>query len=82
MTSDNELPKDVRDLKEAIEKVPAPWRGELDRLMHQVAESSLRRKRILSLVQEALSQLRLDLMYLTFDLEATRRERDALRHGD
>jgi hypothetical protein len=30
-------------------------------------------------VQEALSQLRLDMKYLVFDLEATRRERDALR---
>jgi hypothetical protein len=32
-------------------------------------------------VQEALSQLRLDMKYLVFDLEATRRERDALRQG-
>jgi hypothetical protein len=27
-------------------------------------------------VQEALGQLRLDMKYLMFDLEATRRERD------
>jgi hypothetical protein len=27
-------------------------------------------------VQDALSQLRLDMKYLMFDLEATRRERD------
>jgi len=32
-----------------------------------------------TLVQEALSQLRLDMKYLVFDLEATRRERDAYR---
>lgn len=38
-----------------------------------------RRTRILNLCQEALSQLRLDMKYLIFDLEATRRERDALR---
>jgi hypothetical protein len=30
-------------------------------------------------VQDALSQLRLDMKYLMFDLEATRRERDELR---
>jgi hypothetical protein len=42
-------------------------------------ESTRRRRRILSLVQEALSQLRLDMKYLVFDLEATRRERDAYR---
>jgi hypothetical protein len=39
-------------------------------------ESTKRRRRILSLVQDALSQLRLDMKYLMFDLEATRRERD------
>ena len=36
---------------------------------------------ILSLVQEALSQLRLDMKYLVFDLEATRRERDAYKQS-
>jgi hypothetical protein len=49
--------------------------------MFRVVESTKRRRRILNLVQEALSQLRLDIKYLVFDLEATRRERDALRSG-
>jgi hypothetical protein len=38
-----------------------------------------RRRRILELVQEALSQLRLDIKYLMFDLEVTRKERDELK---
>jgi hypothetical protein len=33
----------------------------------------------LNLVQDALSQLRLDMKYMMFDLEATRRERDDYR---
>jgi hypothetical protein len=41
-----------------------------------VMESTKRRRRILSLVQDALCQLRMDMKYLMFDLEATRRERD------
>lgn len=41
-----------------------------------VQEYKDRRTRIISLVQEALEQLRLDMKYLIFDLEATRRERD------
>lgn len=45
----------------------------------QAVEAIKRRKRILSLVQEALSQLRLDIKYLMFDLEVTRKERDDLR---
>jgi hypothetical protein len=44
-----------------------------------VVDSVRRRRRILALVQDALSQLRLDIKYLMFDLEVTRRERDALR---
>ena len=35
-----------------------------------------RKHKILNLVQQAIGQLRLDLKYLVFDLEATRRERD------
>lgn len=42
-----------------------------------VNETQKRRRRILDLVQEALSQLRVDMKYLLFDLECTRRERDA-----
>jgi hypothetical protein len=45
----------------------------------KVIDSTKRRRRILAMVQDALSQLRLDLKYLMFDLEATRRERDEYR---
>jgi hypothetical protein len=48
----------------------------VDPALGRVIDSNRRRRRILSLVQDALSQLRLDMKYLAFDLEATRRERD------
>jgi hypothetical protein len=48
----------------------------LEPLLSRVVESTKRRRRIMNLVQDALSQLRLDMKYLLFDLEATRRERD------
>jgi hypothetical protein len=38
-----------------------------------------RRDKILALVQESLGELRLELAYLIFDLECTRRERDESR---
>lgn len=41
-----------------------------------IEESLERKKRVLGLVQEALSQLRLDLKYICFDLDCTRKERD------
>ena len=76
-----ELPKDVSDLAAAISNLPAEYRSRLETLMFRVVDSTKRRRRILNLVQEALSQLRLDMKYLVFDLEATRRERDALKQG-
>jgi hypothetical protein len=76
-----ELPKDVADLAAAVAALPADTRTKLEPLMSRVLDSTKRRRRILNLVQEALSQLRLDMKYLVFDLEATRRERDALRQG-
>ena len=73
-----QLPKEIVDLISAVEQLPEPHRARIQPVLARVAESTRRRKRILSLVQEALGQLRLDMKYLMFDLEATRRERDGL----
>lgn len=78
-TQTDELPKDVADLASAIAALPAEQRSLVEPLMFRVVDSTRRRRRILNLVQEALSQLRLDMKYLVFDLEATRRERDSLK---
>ena len=75
----NDVPKEIADLVEAIQGLSAETRGKLDPLMSVVVESSKRRRRILNLVQDALGQLRVDMKYLMFDLEATRRERDDYR---
>ena len=52
---------------------------DIDSAYSRVVDSVRRRRRILALVQEALSQLRLDIKYLMFDLDVTRKERDELR---
>ena len=72
----DELPADILRLAEAIRNLPDEVSGEVIPALERVIESTKRRRRILSLVQDALSQLRLDMKYLMFDLEATRRERD------
>jgi len=77
--SADELPKDLMDLANTIASLPAPFRTTLEPQVSRVIESTKRRRRILTLVQEALCQLRLDMKYLVFDLEATRRERDTFR---
>jgi hypothetical protein len=75
----DELPKDVLELIHGIQTLPADQQIALKPYVDRVAENTKRRRRILALVQEALSQLRLDMKYLVFDLEATRRERDAYK---
>lgn len=57
---------------------PADQRVLVD-AFNRIETANQRRVRILKLLQEALSQLRLDVKYLIFDLEATRRERDLYR---
>ncbi len=72
-----DTPVELVELTRAIEALPAAQRLTLQPALQRVLESTARRRKILQLVQEALGQLRLDMKYLVFDLEATRRERDA-----
>ncbi len=71
-----EIPDELQELIRSIEGLPERYREAITPAMQRVVDCSTRRRRILNLVQEALSQLRLDMKYLIFDLEATRRERD------
>ncbi|MFO0915563.1 MAG: transcriptional regulator [Pirellulales bacterium] len=75
------LPGELIEMAAVIAQLPAEYRARLEPLYHRVAENSRRRGKILNLVQEALSQLRLDMKYLLFDLEATRRERNEYRRA-
>jgi hypothetical protein len=75
----DETPVELKELASAIDALPARYRDAVTPALQRVIECSTRRRRILNLVQEALSQLRLDMKYLIFDLEATRRERDQYR---
>ena len=70
------LPTEIVDLQKRIAQLPPEYRMDLDKCVQRVVEFTSRRRRILNLVQEALGQLRLDMKYLMFDLDAPRRERD------
>lgn len=78
-TDDQQLPIDLNDLISAVQGLPEEHRLALQQPLNRVVEYTKRRRRILNLIQEALSQLRMDMKYLMFDLEATRRERDAYK---
>src|SRR5262245_30181483 len=71
-----DLSADLVELVALVETLPSEVRQRVGPALGRVVDSTARRRRILNLVQDALSQLRLDMKYLMFDLEATRRERD------
>jgi len=77
----DQLPLDLNDLITAVQGLPENYRKQLDQPLTRVVEYTRRRRRILNLIQEALSQLRMDMKYLMFDLEATRRERDTYKNA-
>ncbi|NOY40467.1 MAG: transcriptional regulator [Planctomycetes bacterium] len=74
-----QIPADLQKMAVALSTIPDQYAVQVAPLLDAVIESTKRRRRILSLVQDALSQLRLDMKYLMFDLEATRREREEYR---
>lgn len=74
--STDDLPAELTELGRLIAALPEEHARALTPAYQQACECVQRRRRILTLVQEALAQLRLDVKYLMFDLHATRRERD------
>ena len=80
-TKTEQLPIDLTDLISKVEELPDAYQAQLQPSLDRVVEYTRRRRRILNLIQEALSQLRLDMKYLMFDLESTRRERDEYKNA-
>jgi len=70
------LSPELRDLAATVATLLAPYSVIVGSKVQAVIDSYHRRTKILILIQDALVQLRLDMKYLVFDLEATRRERD------
>ena len=64
----DETPIELQEMAKAIELLPARYQKTVAPAMQRVVQCSTRRRRILNLVQEALSQLRLDMKYLIFEL--------------
>ena len=75
----DDIPQDLLDLMEIVDELPASYSNNIRPKLDRVVEFTRRRRRILNFIQEALGQLRLDMKYLMFDLDATRRERDTYK---
>lgn len=70
---------ELAELLRLADSLPAEYRSHFYPILDRLAASFERRERMLGCVQDSLNQMSLDLNYLIFDLEATRRERDHYR---
>jgi hypothetical protein len=73
----DQVPPELVELKQRILAQPPGIRAELEPLVDDAVEDARFRRRAMMLATDALAQFRLDLAALEFDLEVTRREREA-----
>ena len=72
------LPSELLTLRERVQAQPQEVRAELEPLVEDILDQARYRNRVLTVARGALEQYRLDLALTRFDLDATRREREAL----
>lgn len=68
------MAKNVRD--QALEILETHSDPNVRAAAETIRKSDMNKIKVLGLVQETLQQLRLDVKYMAYDLECTRRERD------
>lgn len=74
-----QIPADLEELRSQLAQLPEPQRQALMSLYDRVVDNFRLRNRILHVAKESLARLRLELAFMRFDLEATRREKEAFR---
>jgi len=70
---------ELTELLRLVDALPTEYCQDFYQVLDRIAACFERRQRMLGYVQDSLNQMSLDLKYLIFDLEATRRERDEYR---
>ena len=75
----DQVPQELIDLRAQMQHLPSYLRDKLMPLCERVGHFTRLQSRLVRMAQEAVDQLQLDVKYLMFDLEATRRERDEFR---
>jgi len=75
----DQLPQELIDLRSQIDNMPLHWRERLIPLVDRLGQFSRLQSKLVHIAQDAVDQLQLDVKYLLFDVDATRRERDELR---
>ncbi len=72
------VPLELQELQSHLAQLPHHCRDKLLPLCERLAQYTRLQHRLVRIAQDAVDQLQLDVKYLTFDLEVTRRERDEL----
>ena len=67
---------EIQLLMDTINTLPLDWRRQFGPALKAIDKRNIGRQRVMTIIQGVLTQLRLDMKYLMFDLEATRQERD------
>lgn len=75
----DQMPDEFNELRRHLTLLPLHWREKLLPLCERVGQFSRLQGKLVKVAQDAVEQLQLDVKYLLFDVEATRRERDELR---
>ena len=78
-TAKDQLPRELLELRAQFDLLPAFLREKLTPICERLSHFVRLQGRLVRIAQDAVDQLQLDVKYLTFDLEATRRERDAYK---
>jgi hypothetical protein len=71
-----QIPQDLLELRSLVAELPWTWRDKLQPLCDRICHFVRLQDRLIKIAQDSVDQLQLDVKYLTFDLEITRRERD------
>lgn len=72
------VPPEIDELKVYLSQLPLPWREKMLPLCDRVGQYIRLQNKLLRMAQDTVEQSQLDVKYLQFDVEATRRERDEL----
>ena len=75
----DEVPQELSELRSHLDRLPLHLRNKVMPLCDKLGHFSRLQGRLVRIAQDAVDQLQLDIKYLLFDLEATRRERDELQ---
>ena len=73
------LPQELSELRSHLELLPIHLRAKMVPLCDRICHFTRLQSRLVQIAQDTVDQLQLDVKYLLFDLDVTRRERDSLQ---